>query len=141
MDIRIICIGNSFFPPDTAGPMVFELLSRLKLPENVELIDGGLAGLDLLRFLEGVRIVIFVDAVSGFRESPGIVILDTFDSLQIDADYDHNTGLSYLLQVAPLVLSGDMPLVVLVGIEGEPEKGLCTLAAQTCLDIIAGHQQ
>lgn len=140
MDVRIICIGNRFFQPDAAGPMVYERLSRLQLPEKVELIDGGLAGLNLLRCLEDVGIVVFVDAVSGFRESPGIVTMNSFESLQIDPDCDHNTGLSYLLRVAPLVLTGKMPVIILVGIEGEPGDGICAQAAQICLDIIAGHR-
>jgi hydrogenase maturation protease len=140
MDVRIICIGNPFFLPDAAGPMVYEILSRLQLPQKVELIDGGLAGLNLLRCLEDVGIVVFVDAVSGFRDSPGIVIMNSFESLQIDPECDHNTGLSYLLRVAPLVLIGEMPDIILVGIEGEPGYGLCAQAAQMCLDIIAGHR-
>ena len=140
MRCRIICIGNRFFKPDAAGPMVYDLLSRRQLPESVELIDGGLAGLNLLRFLENAGLVVFIDTVSGFRESPGIVILDSFESLHIDEDCDHNTGLSYLLRIAPLVLTGGMPFIILIGIEGEPDSSLCAQAAQKCLDIVAGHR-
>jgi hydrogenase maturation protease len=140
MDSRIICIGNRFFQPDAAGPMVYELLSRLQLPERVELLDGGLAGLNLLRYLEDVGRVVFVDSISGFRESPGIVVMDSFESLHIAPDYDHNTGLSYLLRLAPLVLTGGLPIIILVGIEGGPNSELCAQAAQMCMDIIAGHR-
>ena len=140
MDYRIICIGNRFFQPDAAGPMVYEHLSRRPLPEGGELIDGGLAGLNLLSYLEDVGLVVFVDSISGFRDSPGIVVLNSFESLHIASDYDHNTGLDYLLRVAPQVVTGVFPAILLVGIEGGPDHGLCIQAAQMCLDIIAGHR-
>jgi hydrogenase maturation protease len=137
---RIICVGNRFFQPDAAGPMVYELLSRRQLPKKAELIDGGLAGLNLLRCLENVDFVVFVDSISGFRESPGIEVISSFDSLHVGPDYDHNTGIGYLLRIAPQVLSNKIPAISLVGIEGRPDIGLCTQAAQTCLDIIAKFQ-
>jgi hydrogenase maturation protease len=140
VDSRIICVGNRFFQPDAAGPMVYELLARRQLSKTVELIDGGLAGLNLLRFLENVEFVVFVDSISGFRESPGIEVISTFDSLHIVPDYDHNTGIGYLLRIAPQVLSDKIPAISLVGIEGRPDMGLCTQAAQMCLDIIAKFQ-
>ncbi len=73
---RIICIGNRFVEEDSAGYQVFQELSLKPLPEDVELIDGGLAGLDLLRFIEGAEEVVFVDSISGFGSNGDLQLLE-----------------------------------------------------------------
>jgi hydrogenase maturation protease len=140
MNTRIICIGNLFFEPDAAGPKVYDILLGQPLPEKVQLIDGGLAGLNLLNCLEGIELAIFVDSVSGFRSTPGIIVMNTFDSLHIDPDYDHNTGLGYLLRVAPQVITEPLPEMVLIGIENGPDASLCSRAARMCLEVISGYR-
>jgi len=140
MNIRIICIGNRFFEPDAAGPRVYDMLASNPLPEGVQLIDGGLAGLNLLSCLEQTDLVIFVDTVSGFRDTPGIIVMNTFDSLHIPSDYDHNSGLGYLLRVAPLVITENLPEIVLVGIQSGPDNCLCSQAARMCLEVISGYR-
>ena len=46
---------------------VFDRLQEMQpLPAGIELIEGGLAGLNLLPLLERGGRVVFVDAVSGF---------------------------------------------------------------------------
>lgn len=140
MHARILCIGNSFFAPDTAGPLVFDLLSRRPLPAEVELVDGGLAGLNLLPFLEQTELVVFVDAVAGFRDTPGIVVINSLESPPPSSRYDHDAGLAYLLAVAPHVLDGVLPELVLVGIEGLPTPARCRQAADICLSLVASGQ-
>jgi hydrogenase maturation protease len=140
MNTRIICIGNRFIESDSAGPKVCDILLRLPLPDRVQVIDGGLAGLNLLRFLEGTELVIFVDTVMGFRSGPGIIVINTFNTLQIDSNYDHNTGIAYLLRIAPQVITGKLPEMVLIGIQGEPDASLCNRAARMCLEIVTGYR-
>ena len=62
---RIICLGNPFVESDSLGPRVFAELSARGLPPGVELIDGGLAGLNLLRFLDDCQRVVLADVVLG----------------------------------------------------------------------------
>jgi len=136
MRTRIICIGNPFLAADAAGPMVHAHLAATALPPSVELVDGGLAGLRLLPLLEGCDQVIVVDAVAGFRDDPGIVILDPA-TLPLDpADYGHQGGLAYLLQAAPHVLEPPLPAIVIVGIEGPATVAICREAARICLDTV-----
>ena len=45
---RIICVGNRHSAADAAGPLVYERLARMERPLDIEVIDGALAGLDLL---------------------------------------------------------------------------------------------
>ncbi|MDR3629081.1 MAG: hydrogenase maturation protease [Desulfocapsaceae bacterium] len=141
MNTRIICVGNRLFAPDSAGPMVYDILSSGQLPKRVELIDGGLAGLNLLCCLEGIDLVIFVDSVQGFRDAPGIIIMNVFDSLHICQDYDHNAGLGYLLQAAPQVLEEKLPEIVLVGIQTDSDSRLYHRAARMCLEIVSGYRR
>ena len=135
--IRIICIGNRYVPGDDAGPRVYDYLSRQTLPERVELIDGGLAGLNLLRFIENSRRVIFVDSVSGFGE-PGQVVrlrlpLEKQPDEPASIRYDHAAGLQYLLEALPAVLESELPEIVVLGIEGNASEESVILAGQACL--------
>ena len=72
---RIICIGNCYTPDDAAGPKVYDRLLQCALPNDIEVIDGGLAGLNLLRFIDNAERVVFVDNVSGFGQPNEIVVL------------------------------------------------------------------
>lgn len=134
----IICIGNRFVAQDAAGPAVFDRLQQMQtLPEDVELIDGGLMGLNLLPFLERGGRVVFVDAVSGFDQPGEIVVLDwrqILENTHVSA-FDHDAGLAYLLTVLPRVCDGEMPReVILVGLE-EASPVLIERAAELSLKL------
>lgn len=47
---------------------VIEAMQRMKVPSNVELVDGGTAGLDLLDVVADRRKVIVIDAVQADNE-------------------------------------------------------------------------
>lgn len=138
MDNRIICIGNRFIAEDGAGPAVFDILQDSVLPVGVEIIEGGLAGLNLLPHLEQGGRVIFVDAVSGFAPEGGVVVVD-HETLLAKAEvegYGHEAGLPYLLHVLPQVCEGELPKeIVLVGVEGICSKETIAQAAKMCVDI------
>ncbi|MCP4600321.1 MAG: hydrogenase maturation protease [Proteobacteria bacterium] len=133
---RIICIGNRCIASDSAGPLTYDQIASQPLPADVEVIDGGLAGLDLLRFVEGAERVVFVDAVADSECSGGVVVLDV-DEVTSNADpaFGHIAGLGYLLRVAPSVLDCEMPEVFLVGIEGVPDQVTIELAAHASLSL------
>ncbi len=131
---RIICIGNRYDTRDEAGPKVYDRLAQNGLPHDVEVIDGGLAGLDLLRFVDGSERVVFVDAVSGFSHRAGVVVVDVDEVMeQTSAPYDHAAGLPYLLRVLPEVCQGTTPEIFLVGLEGPPGEEAVLAAAELSL--------
>lgn len=136
---RIICIGNRFVQEDAAGLAVFAELEKMQsLPPEIELIEGGLAGLSLLPLLEEGGRVVFVDSVIGFTQPGEIVLLDCRDGVpQSDAGhFDHGAGLAYLLAVLPRVCDGELPQeIVLVGLEGQCTGKTIERAAQLSLDI------
>ncbi len=142
---RIICIGNRYILEDAAGPKVYERLRHCLLPHDIEVIDGGLAGLNLLRFVEGAEQVVFVDSVSGFGQpnpagrdvSSQIVVLEAADvTAAVESKYDHAAGLAYLWQVLPQVCEGNVPHILLVGIEGYPDEKIVDEAATLALQIV-----
>ena len=59
----VIGIGSVLRMDDGVGIRVIELLRERDLPDNVRLLDGGTAGLDLLPYLEGADRIIVVDAL------------------------------------------------------------------------------
>lgn len=132
---RIICIGNSLYEPDMAGYHVFNILSELNIPDYIEIIDGGLGGLNLLTYLEDVRKVIFVDSISGFLRKTGVTVI-RLPCPEIEPGcYDHNAGIGYLIAMAPQVLESTMPDCLLVGIEGAATHLEYQQAVETCLDL------
>lgn len=127
---RIICVGNRLRADDSAGPAVHDRLQRRSLPADVEVVDGGLAGLDLLRWVEGCDGVVFVDAVSGFLPDPGAGEVDPVAvAAAAEPCFDHAAGLPYLLRMLPRVLDGSVPQVRVVGIEGDADDAVVDRAA------------
>ncbi len=137
----IICIGNRFIAEDTAGVQVFDRLQDMvSLPAEVEIIEGGMAGLNLLPLLEQGGRVVFVDAVSGFTQPGEIVVLKTREIVNTldTTHFDHEAGLAYLLAVLPKVCDGDVPKeIVLVGLEGECTAEMIDEAARMSITIAA----
>jgi len=62
--ILIAGIGNLLLTDEGIGVHIVQELSRLKLPENVELADIGTASFDLLTFMQGKNKVIIIDALA-----------------------------------------------------------------------------
>lgn len=119
LNARIICVGNRFVPSDSLGPAVYDRLCATSLPPGTELVDGGIAGLNLLRFMEGVRKVVVVDSLKGSGR-PGVpTVLDSFPAGAAGGTgCDHATGLLYLLAALPGLLGEAAPKVTVVGVEG-----------------------
>lgn len=136
MTARIICIGNRQVGGDEFGPLVYDQLASSPLPAAVEIIDGGLAGLGLLRYLEDGHHVVFVDAVAGFGKADEIVLLSAADvASQSNGGFDHAAGLPYLLKVLPAVLEAPPPHVDIVGYEGTASMQAVRAAARYALHL------
>lgn len=136
---RIICIGNRYVQEDAAGPRVYDRLRARTLPPGVEVVDGGLAGLNLLRFVDGAEHVVFVDAVCGFAPPGGLVVLEGDEVAALAGErYDHGAGLPYLLRMLPAACAGRVPRVQLVGVEAPASEPLIDGAAALALRALEG---
>ncbi len=66
-------VGNRLLGDEGVGSCFAEALSTFDLPEWMEVIDGGLGGLNLLDYMEGKRILLLVDALDPGDGEPGEV--------------------------------------------------------------------
>ena len=73
----VLGVGNILLSDEGFGVRVAEaLLQRFRFPEEVEVLDGGTLGIELMRFLDGAQRLILIDAIHGtepgsFREICG----------------------------------------------------------------------
>lgn len=115
----VLGIGNLVMSDDGVGVRAVQHLARAhRFPPGVTLLDGGTLGLDLLPRLEGVELLVVVDAIES-GNVPGTVVRLAGDEVPIALATKvspHQMGLKDLLAVADL--QGHLPEhVVLVGIQ------------------------
>ncbi|ADW17936.1 hydrogenase maturation protease [Desulfobulbus propionicus DSM 2032] len=132
---RIICVGNSLVTADAVGHLVHDELRSRNLGDSFEVLDGGLAGLDLLPFFDGCEVMVLVDRVVGFADPGSVVRLDAarLDEVWTEA-YSHSGGLLYLLKTLPHLGLDPLPKVWLIGIEGEGEAETIKRAADMAVE-------
>ncbi len=117
--VLILGLGNPLRGDDGVGSRAVEELTRHGLPEGVTALDGGSAGLDLLRILEGWDRVVVVDAADVGRE-PGEFVRFTPDQVRLAAAVDHfslhHAGLSEVLALAR-ALDQPLPPIVIFAVQ------------------------
>ncbi len=111
--ILILGIGNYLMGDEGVGVHVVQALSKIDLPEHVDIIDGGTGSFDLMPILSHYPVVIFVDATMDFRP-PG-----TIDVLypEFAADFPtvlsaHDVGLKDMIDA--LEFKGELPKIILI---------------------------
>jgi len=136
---RVICIGHPLLAEDQAGQQLYQRWQKLQFGEEVELIEGGLQGLNLLRFFEDCERVILVDNVCDYLAEPGIIHLRG-EQIQaaVSRHFDHSAGLAYLLALLPNLLE-EIPEIELIGIEGEVTESLAAEATDQLLLLLGGR--
>lgn len=140
-------LGNIILRDEGLGIHAYErLIERYRLPEDVELIDGGTLGLSLLPYLEDAQRVLLIDAVRSGLEPGSIVRLDGDEipaALALKMSM-HQTGLHELLAISAIrgttpetiVLWGMEPLLMEPGLElTEP----CAAALDTLVERVVAE--
>ena len=117
--ILVLGIGNLVMSDDGVGVRVVQRLQReYRFPDNVEIMDGGTLGLDLLPRLEEITHLILVDAVET-GQKPGSCIRLSGQELPVALETrlsPHQMGLKDLLAVSELM--GHIPReMILIGIQ------------------------
>jgi len=120
--VLVLGIGNTVMTDDGVGVKVVQKLAKeYRLPDYVEVMDGGTLGLDLLPRLEGIKQLIIVDAVET-GNVPGTCIRLKGDEIPHALETKlspHQMGLKDLLAVSHLV-EGCLPAeMVLIGVQPE----------------------
>jgi hydrogenase maturation protease len=130
-DILILGIGNILLKDEGVGVHVINKIKGMNLPDNVEVIDGGTAGLDLTDFIANRKKVIVVDTVKA-GEKPGTIYRLTEENLDIkpkaimsfhDIDFLDALYMSKTMGEKPeeVVVIGIEPKDMSDGIELSPE--------------------
>ncbi len=118
----VLGVGNSLMSDEGFGIHVVErLVKTCQIPDEVQVLDGGTLGMDLLYYLEDAKNLLLVDAVQAGRE-PGYILrledeqVPSFLSMKVSP---HQVGVPDMLAAARL--RGTTPeKIVLWGVQ--PEK-------------------
>lgn len=121
MDILVLGIGNVLLTDEGIGVRALkEIERRYSFSDDVELLDGGTAGIELLRHIRHRKHLIIIDAMT-FDQKPGTVM--RVEGEDVPAAFrtrisPHQLGLSDLLAAA--MLTDELPEnLVLFGVEPE----------------------
>jgi hydrogenase maturation protease len=121
LNILVLGIGNVLLTDEGVGVRALkELERRYTFSENVELLDGGTAGIELLRHIRNRDYLIIIDCMT-WNQDPGTVMRVEGDD--VPAAFrtrisPHQLGLSDLLAAA--MLTDELPKkLVLFGVEPE----------------------
>lgn len=122
MKTLMLGVGNVLLSDEGVGVRVIEeFVNRYEIPEDVEVIDGGTLGLNLLYFLDNADRLLVVDALLG-GEPPGSLYKFKGDQVKIyfrgKKLSAHDIGLQEVLSVAELIDKGPKEIVV-IGVEPE----------------------
>lgn len=131
VETLILGVGNLLLSDEGVGIRVIERLqAEYELPEQVQVLDGGTLGLDLLYYLEGVENLLIIDAVE-MESEPGTLLrmegdeVPSFLSIKMSP---HQIGIPDMLFAAKLrdlyppnvVLWGVQPAELDVSMEMSP---------------------
>jgi hydrogenase maturation protease len=116
--VIIIGIGNLLLMDEGIGIHVINELEKHKLPENVDIYDGGTGGFKLIDLMHGTKRVIFIDAVDTGK-APGTIT--TFKSKDVRSIYPkkkyslHDTDILEVIKMADML--DNPPEIEIVGIQ------------------------
>jgi hydrogenase maturation protease len=130
-NILILGIGNILLKDEGIGVHVVNKLKEMSFPDNVEVLDGGTAGLDLVDFIAGYKKLIVIDAVTT-GDKPGTIYRLTEENLDIkpkaimsfhDIDFLDALHMSDVMKEKPeeIIVIGIEPKDMSDGIDLSPE--------------------
>lgn len=130
MRILVLGVGNILLSDEGIGVRVIEALEqRYALPDSVDVLDGGTAGMELLEAMANRTHLIIVDAIVSRKSEPGEVLILRDDEVPVlfnNKISPHQLGLSDVLSA--LRFTGEFPgKITLVGViphSLEPNIGL-----------------
>ncbi|RLI85321.1 MAG: hydrogenase maturation protease [Archaeoglobales archaeon] len=117
--IVVVGIGNLLLGDEGFGIRVVEELRKLKLPENVEVHDGGTLGLQILNFLDNADFAIIVDVVKAKGKPGQLFVFEINDAKSKPMLSMHDLDLVKAVEIGKFAYNLPKKIVV-VGVE--PEK-------------------
>jgi hydrogenase maturation protease len=117
--VLILGVGNLLLKDEGVGIHFVQQIQKKALPPDVEVLDGGTRGLDLLMLMEGRKLVVVVDCAR-LGETPGTVRV--FGPKDIVPEKNrgfsvHGLNLASALEFGERL--GTLPDIFIVGVEPE----------------------
>ena len=115
----ILGIGNVLLKDEGVGVHVIREMSKMDLPDGVELVEGGTSALDLPLYIEEAQKLIIIDAFQGGKK-PGTIYRCTPEDLMAKRERPtslHDVGPLEAFQMAKRL--GYQPTTVIIGVEPE----------------------
>ncbi|NPA68367.1 MAG: hydrogenase maturation protease [Chlorobi bacterium] len=113
--LLVLGIGNYLMGDEGVGVHVIHALSKTKLPDRVDIIDGGTGSFDLMPILAKYPLVIFIDATMDGRPPGTIdVIYPKFAKDFPTVLSAHDVGLKDMIDA--LEFKGELPEIILLTI-------------------------
>lgn len=123
--ILVLGLGNDILGDDAVGLLAARRL-RAFLPDTVDVIESGGAGLDLLDVLEGYDRALLLDSIQTGKHPPGTILeFSGADFNKGDAPSPHYAGLPTVIQLAES-LGIQFPFIFqIVAVEAENPYEVC----------------
>ncbi len=120
--VRILGCGNLLMGNDGVGLKVIEALQNTEMEclKNLDIVDAGVCGLDLLNYFDGAKKVIIVDAVLADSPVGSVHRLDGKDIIKsteepLNLVSGHDLTITDVLRIGEHVQT--LPEIVVIGIE------------------------
>ena len=143
-DILVLGVGNILMRDEGIGVRVLEALSsRYRFPPDVELLDGGTAGMDLVHAIAGRRHLIVCDAVISDEAAGSVMrIADEAVPAYFQTKLSpHQVGLCDVLATLRLLDKGPATVTIIGVVPAEVDLGtelspLLTERLDTAVDMV-----
>ncbi|MCB8818269.1 HyaD/HybD family hydrogenase maturation endopeptidase [Desulfosporosinus shakirovi] len=116
--IMVMGVGNILLSDEGLGVRFLDELAKSTFPDNVELLEGGTAGLELVHLIQDVDFLIIVDALNANAEPGALFRFQPGDLQIIPEQYEvsfHQIGIVEVLTMANLL--GHAPQTLIFGIQ------------------------
>jgi len=124
--ILILGVGNYLMGDEGVGVHLIQEMAKMKLPDQVDILDGGTGGFLLLNCFEAYKTVIFVDAtMDGQEEGTISLIRPKFASDFPTALSVHDVGLKDMIEAVYLM-------------ETKPDLQLITISIKEVIPMTIG---
>jgi hydrogenase maturation protease len=116
--IMVMGVGNILLSDEGLGVHLLNELTKMSLPENIELLEGGTAGLELVHLIQEIDFLIIVDAINA-NDEPGSIFRFQPEEINVLPErYEvsfHQVGIMEVLAMASIL--GHAPQTLIFGIQ------------------------
>jgi hydrogenase maturation protease len=112
--ILILGLGNILMGDEGVGVHAIHVMSKLKWPQGVILLDGGTGGFHLMEAIEKAPFVIMIDATLGGEKGAVSIIKPVFSADFPSAMSTHDIGMKDLIEA--LIVLNKLPPIDLITI-------------------------